>query len=126
MPFLQDADGIMNGWWCACHLTGSHLSPFAPFSSAFDTRHRNAGAYPTRRQCQAITTIPAARLAERFGLDASHRAKENRTHPTHWPAANHLDFSRVRPGCACGACSMSRANPGLTKDARRMRGEDGP
>jgi hypothetical protein len=61
-----------------------------------------------------------------FGLDASHRAKENRTHPTHWPAANHLNFSCVRSGCACGVPSVPRANPGLTRDARRMREEDGP
>ena len=32
-------------------------------------------------------------------LDAPHRGKDNRTHLTHWPAANCLDFSRVRSEC---------------------------
>lgn len=32
-------------------------------------------------------------------LDAPHRGKDNRSHLTHWPAANSLDFSRLRSEC---------------------------
>lgn len=126
MPFFQDADGGLNGWQCACHLTGPHISQLPPFPSAFDTRYRNEGACSTRKQCQAIATMTAAQLAGFFGLDASHRAKENRTHRTHWPAADFLRVSRVRSGYAVLARYVSRAIPGPTKNARRMRGEDGP
>lgn len=60
-----------------------------------------------------------------FGLDASHRGKENRTHPTHDRERPEQGFPRVRSGCARGARSVSRANPERSKDTRRMRGEDG-
>lgn len=74
----------------------------------------------------AVTTEPRRPIRTGlFGLDASHQAKENKTHPTHWPAANRLDFSRVRSGCARGALAVSRTNPGPTKNTGRMRGEDG-
>ena len=59
------------------------------------------------------------------GLDAAHQDREV-THPTHWPAAEHRGFSRVRSGCACVARSVPRLIPGLAENARRMRGEDGP
>lgn len=74
----------------------------------------------------AVTTGPLRPIRTGlFGLDASHRAKGNRTHPTHWPAANRLDFSRVRSGCAVLARCVSRAIPGQTANTGRMRGEDG-
>ena len=75
----------------------------------------------------AVTTGPRMPIRTgHFGLDASHQAMEKDTHPTHWPAANRLYFSRVRSGCARGALVVSRTNPGPTKNARRMRGENGP
>ena len=54
--------------------------------------------------------------------NASRQGKE--THPTHWPAAELCGFSRVRSGCARCAPADPRANPGVAKNARRVRGED--
>lgn len=124
MPFFQDAAGIMNAWWCACQLTGPYPSHLPTIPAAIDTRYRQAGDRPTRRQCRAVAAMQTSQLEGLFGLDASHRAKENRTHPTHWPAADGQDFPRVRSGGAGVARSIPRAIPGLTTDARRMRAGD--
>lgn len=125
MPFFQDAAGIMNGGWCVYHLTGPHLSPFTPFSSVFDSRHRNAGACPTRSQVQTVTTMPPARLEGLFGLDASHQAIGKGTHRTHQCISVYSQISRVRSGCAVLAHCMSRAVPGLITNTGRVRAGDG-
>ena len=57
-------------------------------------------------------------------LDASHRATDRETHPTHWPAADHRNFPRVRSGCAGVGLSAPRNIPWLSADTRRMRMED--
>ncbi len=126
MPFFRDAPGIIDGWWCARHQTGTCLSIPNPLPRAIGTRHRHAGDHSSSGRSQATVTTPTTQLAGFVGLDASHRARGKGTHPTHWPAADSHDFPRMRFGCGATIPFLSGAVPRLVKDARRMRVEGGP
>ena len=125
MPFFQNSAGIMNGGWCVYHLTGTYLSLPNPLSRALGTRHRHAGDHSSSGRSQATVTTQTEQLAWFVGLDASHRAKGNRTHRTHQCISVYSQISRVRSGCAVLAHCMSRAVPGLITNTGRVRAGDG-
>jgi hypothetical protein len=124
MPIFPNAPGIMDGWWCARHRTGMNLCFPNQLLSTIGTRHRYAADHLSGGPGQFPVTAPTTQLAGVFGIDASHRAKDNRTHRTHWPAAYSLDFLRVRCGCASVKPSVRSVIPGLGPDAPRVRTED--
>lgn len=63
-------------------------------------------------------------LLPKVRLNASHRATDRETHPTHWPAADRQDFQRMQSGCDHAEPPELCAVPSLVADARRMRAED--
>lgn len=99
---------------------------------AHPTKTRNRGRiHPAEAEprLKARSSILIPQLPKQylsfFCLAASQPGKGIQTHRTHWPAAELLDFSRMRSGCVCNPRSISRATPWQAEDARRMRGEYG-
>lgn len=124
MCCFQNAPGIVGAWSLICHLTRQICSHSNSFQWAIFSRHHCDRAHlgSTFNRLLMVATNP--KTTSHFGVDASHRAKENRTHRTHWPAASSLDFLRVRCGCASVKPSVRSVIPGLGQDAPRVRTAD--
>jgi len=125
MCCFQNAPGIVGAWSLICHLTRQMCSHSNSFQWAICSRHQCARAHLGSTFIHFLMVATNPKTTSHFGVDASHRAKENRTHRTHWPAADHLDFLRVRSGCGFVKPPMFPIIPGLGADARWMRTEDG-
>jgi hypothetical protein len=124
MCCFQNAPDIIGDWWRACHQPEQPFSYWNPSPPLIGTRHQPVGERPSRRFSRLLMVAINPKTNSHFGVDASHRAKDKRTHRTHWPAADHLDFLRVQYGCACVKPPVLSVIPCLGADARRMRTED--
>jgi hypothetical protein len=124
MCCFQNAPGIVGAWSLICHRTRQMCSHSNSYQWAIGSEHQCARAHlgGTFNRFLMVATNP--KITSHFGVDASHRAKENRTHRTHWPAAHGLDFLRVRCGCAYVKPPAPLVISRVDADARRMRTEN--
>lgn len=119
--FQNAPAGILGAWSLICLLTRQMFSHSNSFQWAISSWHQCARAHLGSTVNRFLMVVTNPKTTSHFGVDASHRAKENRTHRTHWPAASSLDFLRVRCGCASVKPSVCFVIPGLG----RMRLECG-
>ncbi len=110
-----------------CCQTEPHLRHSTLQSALFPSKTGARLRYSRRHPCgqpgwtdRVCAMASAARLAGHFGVDASHRARERRTHLTHWPAAECRGVSWVRSACGAAPLFLCHAIPEFRASAIRV------